>query len=980
MDNPDDSIDPERIAHSRVGSWFLGPRAENINLLRGFFNIILDDHQKARESIYPEDPDFITKEMMQTDAFKESINRLTENVHSLSGDLAKASVPFWSPRYNGHMLMDTTMPSIIGYTAAMMYNPNNVATEASPYTTYLEARVGMMLCKMLRYGKKVTPWGHITCDGSVANLEAIWAIRNLKFYPLSLKLAMSSGGPLNFLSHTDLPFTVNTCTGHTKNFTDLSTWELLNLTPSTVLELPTRLGEAFSISPAFLQDALSKYLVQTVGTGYLEQKFDIKKSPKFFVSATKHYSWPRGGAITGLGSGSFINVGVDEDARMDIKELRKHLDACLRGDSEDDYTAVFGGVAIIGSTEHGACDPVREIVNLRTEYESKGLSFAIHCDAAWGGYFASLIPEQFLGVLGEPPLVPKLTLHEHTMNQLKYLHYADSITIDPHKSGYINYPAGGLCYRDERMRYLITWTSPIVLHQGEETESIGIYGVEGSKPGASAVATWLTHETLGSQGYERLLGEAIFTCTKLYCYWATLTKPQENLILVPFHRLPSEKSGGSGEDVEKEKQRIRTRILAVKNEELMKDKETFWFMATLGSDLMINAFACNFKINGKPNQDIASPPLSGEANYLNQRIFKRLSATSVADMESPPKLFLTSSSFSEDAYGRCLANFKRRLQLDDGTKPAHGDLTFLVNVTMSPWPTDFPFLEKMVQEFRKIADEEVNRCLIRNEIKPTFHGFVMQGLDRIYLVHMPMFHNANHRWQLIITADYPADVQRLYKELRQKNPYKTYTTANANPEMLSDMLRPGASIEYRMDEGVPDKDTQPLAKFKLSNIRVIVHESLSFDALEKDYPAKMPFYLYGNGTEYHIDHVLKKAPNAQINADRIQVNLTPKLGNEQLAKGVVAVLEDVFEKSIQPLPLNEDKSIKLETPGLNIVFNEKHKTSVYSSYEDFQSGSVEPIATGDITLSQGIFANWKMVNMDPADQAPLKGSRVLKSP
>lgn len=85
------------------------------------------------------------------------------------------------------------------------------------------------------------------------------------------------------------------------------------------------------------------------------------------------------------------------------------------------------------------------------------------------------------------------------------------------RSGYVNYPAGGLCYRDGRMKYLITWTSPIVYHPGDEEGSMGVYGVEGRKPGAAAVATWLTHRMLKIQpeGYGRLLGEAVFTCTKV---------------------------------------------------------------------------------------------------------------------------------------------------------------------------------------------------------------------------------------------------------------------------------------------------------------------------------------------------------------------------------------------------------------------------------------------------------------------------------
>lgn len=47
----------------------------------------------------------------------------------------------------------------------MMYNPNNVATEASPFTTEKERDVGRDLCVMLgyRYEGNVSPWGHITC-------------------------------------------------------------------------------------------------------------------------------------------------------------------------------------------------------------------------------------------------------------------------------------------------------------------------------------------------------------------------------------------------------------------------------------------------------------------------------------------------------------------------------------------------------------------------------------------------------------------------------------------------------------------------------------------------------------------------------------------------------------------------------------------------------------------------------------------------
>lgn len=113
--------------------------------------------------------------------------------------------------------------------------------------------------------------------------------------------------------------------------------------------------------------------------------------------------------------------------------------------------------------------------------------------------------------------VPDASLRVETQEDLYAMRFADSITVDPHKAGYIPYPAGGLCYRDARMRFLVTWTCPYVA-RGSVT-SIGVYGVEGSKPGAAAMSTWLANKTIGlnPEGYGALLGEVTWTCTRV-CY------------------------------------------------------------------------------------------------------------------------------------------------------------------------------------------------------------------------------------------------------------------------------------------------------------------------------------------------------------------------------------------------------------------------------------------------------------------------------
>jgi glutamate/tyrosine decarboxylase-like PLP-dependent enzyme len=211
-------------------------------------------------------------------------------------------------------------------------------------------------------------------------------------------------------------------------------------------------------------------------------------------------------------------VELDNDGHISIGALERELNRCLA-----ERQAVYAVVAVIGSTEEGAVDPLYEILAMRRRFQDKGLSFLVHADAAWGGYFASMIPRGLM-TPGRPLdeedgkeatiNVPSLSLKSDTLKDMIALKDADSITVDPHKAGYIPYPAGSLCYRDGRMRFLVTWTSPY-LTQGS-TENIGVYGVEGSKPGAAAMAAWLSNQTIGldPKGYGMLLGEAAFTSAR----------------------------------------------------------------------------------------------------------------------------------------------------------------------------------------------------------------------------------------------------------------------------------------------------------------------------------------------------------------------------------------------------------------------------------------------------------------------------------
>lgn len=116
--------------------------------------------------------------------------------------------------------------------------------------------------------------------------------RNLKFYPFALRTAMAPGQDLEFISDT---FKVELCDGTTQLLRNCSTWEMLNLPIPVILDIPDRLYADYSISSKFLENALTKHLVQTVGKDALMKEWGIELQPTIVVPRTKHYSWPKGG-------------------------------------------------------------------------------------------------------------------------------------------------------------------------------------------------------------------------------------------------------------------------------------------------------------------------------------------------------------------------------------------------------------------------------------------------------------------------------------------------------------------------------------------------------------------------------------------------------------------------------------------------------------------------------------------------------------
>lgn len=80
-------------------------------------------------------------------------------------------------------------------------------------------------------------------------------------------------------------------------FSKLNPWQLLNLPSKTILDIPERLYSEFGITATYLDSVLNKYIVQSRGKQAVESEWGMKHSPQYLISATRHYSWPKGAGM-----------------------------------------------------------------------------------------------------------------------------------------------------------------------------------------------------------------------------------------------------------------------------------------------------------------------------------------------------------------------------------------------------------------------------------------------------------------------------------------------------------------------------------------------------------------------------------------------------------------------------------------------------------------------------------------------------------
>ncbi len=520
---------------------FLGSYAENNDLLEKVLVEFLRDHVYWRRNVHPEDRPLIPVLAEHGPAYRDFVARMKSELHGLSARL-KNSVPFFNPRYIGHMASDLLLPGLIAQLVTTLYNPNHVTDEAAPVTLQLELEVGRQLAAMfgMNIDRDVEPcaWGHVTSGGTLANDEALWYFRAVRYWPLAARRALA-----------EHDFDAGTLQAIGGALGERGDRELFNLSIDTVIDLRRELVTVIDQrldrrSARRLAAAIEAERVESLGVAEFHQRHPELGSPCVMVPVTAHYSWEKALKLLGMGSANVVQVKVDERMRMDPADLDRAMT-----EATEAGRPVLAVIGVLGTTEFGSIDPIDDIVALRQHWRKQGGEFALHIDAAWGGYLASIFRQ------ADGTLVDRQSLQtdfryfpsNEVYGAFAALRHADSITVDPHKLGFVPFGCGAYVARHRGMTDFISQRAAYVFDDAENVSdseyerrfrNLGQYILEGSKPGAAAAGVWVTHRVLplDHDHFGRLCGETIVNSEYFFDHIEQLRAELEGVarVILPF--------------------------------------------------------------------------------------------------------------------------------------------------------------------------------------------------------------------------------------------------------------------------------------------------------------------------------------------------------------------------------------------------------------------------------------------------------------
>ena len=227
------------------------------------------------------------------------------------------------------------------------------------------------------------------------------------------------------------------------------------------------------------------------------------------VGDSSHYCVENCASWLGLGKDSVIKIPTNNNQEIDIQALGKIARGVL---SEKRKIACI--ISNMGTTDHFAIDDIKSVVYLRDRLvEEFNLSYTphVHADAVIG--WAWSVFNDYFGKDNQDPLgfkkstYPLYEVLAGVSKRIHYLHQADSVGVDFHKTGFTPYASSLVLFKVkndlERLRRDCQKT-PCLYHFGEYHP--GQYTLECSRSAAGVMAALANLRLFGLKGLQAILG------------------------------------------------------------------------------------------------------------------------------------------------------------------------------------------------------------------------------------------------------------------------------------------------------------------------------------------------------------------------------------------------------------------------------------------------------------------------------------------
>lgn len=364
------------------------------------------------------------------------------------------------PHYAGHMNTLPNWPAVVGGMLADLFGINMLTQEQSGMVRNLEREVVGNLAHLCG----LEGGGRLTSSGTISNIEALYLARQARaFVPQTAHLAKSMG--LN-------------CPGEAPKA------ELLEYAEELIHRLRRKVGPEEAMLN--LEEAI-------------DQEFPLRRLA-VLAGRSAHYSIRKAVRIVGGGSLRFVPVEVDEDFRMDPVDLVEKL-----ADLDRQGIDVLAVVTTAGSTATGSMDPVQGVLDLQARW-----GFWWHVDAAYGGHFRTalfspkLARDSGVDAFGMDRVRPtyqssvKSRLPPSTLGTLEGISGATSLSIDPHKLGFVPKGCGALLLADPRWASFAGETAGYFADDRDCGLQFGFRhtvssGIEGSRSGRAPMSCYINH-------------------------------------------------------------------------------------------------------------------------------------------------------------------------------------------------------------------------------------------------------------------------------------------------------------------------------------------------------------------------------------------------------------------------------------------------------------------------------------------------------